>query len=292
VPLLVLLLTARAGAQDRTITLAGREVAVWEGRGSDAVAAPVLFFSHGFGGCQTSSRFLKRALAARGYWIFAPRHTDGRCGSRHTSPSAVLPAVPFRLPAEWSDATYVDRANDILAVHGALLGNPTYARRLDFSRVGYVGHSLGGYTVVGLAGAWSAWRKGPGVRAVLALSPYIEPYVAHGTMARLSVPIMFQGGTDDPGVTPNVTRRGGGYDSAPAPKYLVVFTGATHAAWGDRSRESHDDIVAYSVAFLDRYVRDLPATPALTTALTTALPGVASLRFDVGGVAGASKPAR
>jgi hypothetical protein len=92
----------------------------------------------------------------------------------------------------------------------------------------------------------------------------------------VSVPIMFQGGTADEGVTPFVTRRGGAYDSAPAPKYLVVFSGATHAAWGDRRNESHADIMAYSLAFLDRYVRDRPAMAVLTSAR----PGVASLRFE------------
>jgi predicted dienelactone hydrolase len=170
----------------------------------------------------------------------------------------------------------VTRANDILAVHGALQASPAFAGRLDFSRVGYVGHSLGGYTVIGLAGGWSAWGRAPGLRAVLALSPYIEPYLEQGTLAGVFVPIMFQGGTADSGITPHVTRRGGGYDSAPPPKHLVVFTGATHAAWGDRSWRSHDNIVAYSVAFLDRYVRGLPTSAMLTTAR----PGVASIRFD------------
>jgi predicted dienelactone hydrolase len=266
------LIAAPAAAQDRTITLAGRQVAVWEARGIGTGPAPVLFFSHGFGACETSSNFLKTRLAARGYWVFAPRHADALCGSRR----ATAPVVPFRLPSEWSDATYVNRANDLLAIHGALQASPSYAKRLDFSRVGYVGHSLGGYTVVGLAGGWRTWGSPPGLRAVLALSPYVEPFVQHRTLAGLSVPIMFQGGTADEGVTPFVTRRGGAYDSAPAPKYLVVFSGATHAAWGDRRNQSHADIMAYSLAFLDRYVRDRPATPVLTSAR----PGVASLRFE------------
>lgn len=265
------LVSAPARAQDRTITLAGRRVAVWEPRGTSTTPAPVLFFSHGFGACETSSNFLKTTLAARGYWVFAPRHADARCGAR----GATAPVVSFALPAEWSDATYVDRANDLLAIHGALQASPPYARRLDFSRVGYVGHSLGGYTVVGLAGGWHAWGTPPGLRAVLALSPYIEPFVTHHTMANVSVPIMFQGGTADNGVTPFVTRRGGAYDSAPAPKYLVVFSGATHEAWGDRRKASHEDILAYSVAFLDRYVRDRAPTPTLTSVRS----GVAALRF-------------
>jgi hypothetical protein len=45
---------------------------------------------------------------------------------------------------------------------------------VDLGRLGYIGHSLGGDTVVGLAGGWSSWKT-PGVKAVLALSPYTEP---------------------------------------------------------------------------------------------------------------------
>ena len=267
-------IAVRAQAQDRIITLAGRTVAVWEGKGNGTTPAPMLFFSHGFGGCETGSSFLKSSLASHGYWVFAPRHADALCGIRR----GTAPAVPFGSPAEWSDATYVGRANDILAIHGALQANAAYARALDFSRVGYVGHSLGGYTVVGLAGGWSAWGKAPGVRAVLALSPYIEPFVRHGTMSGITVPIMFQGGTADEGITPHVTRRGGAYDSAPAPKYLVVFNGARHSAWGDRRNASHDGISAYALAFLDRYVRGMPET----TELTARRAGVAELKFETG----------
>jgi predicted dienelactone hydrolase len=271
---LTLALCASAHAQDRTLSIAGREVAVWEPRSTALGAAPVLFFSHGFGGCATSSRFLKNALAVHGYWVFAPTHHDARCGARSDAP----PVTPFSAPDEWTDATYADRADDIRAVQQALEISPDFARRVDFTRVGYVGHSLGGYTVIGLAGGWHKWTApaARGVRAVLAMSPYIEPYVTHGTMAGITVPIMFQGGTADAGITPHVTRRGGAYEAAPRPKYLVVFTGASHAAWGDWRKESHEQIVAYSLAFLDRYVRDLPARPLLTTPL----PGVASLKFD------------
>jgi predicted dienelactone hydrolase len=275
VALLTLALSFRAGAQDRVVSLAGREVAVWEGKGTGAARAPILFFSHGFGGCASGSNFLKSALAARGYWVFAPRHADAGCVARSAAP---VPAVSFSRPAEWSDATYVSRANDILAVHGALQATPAFAGRLDFSRVGYVGHSLGGYTVLGLVGGWSAWGRAPGVRAVLALSPYIEPFLAHRTLGGIGVPVMFQGGTADDGITPYVARRGGAYEQTPAPKYLVVFRGATHNAWGDRRNRSHDGIVAYSIAFLDHHVRGMRATEALTTVR----PEVSELRFEAG----------
>jgi len=71
-------LAVPAGAQDRTIELAGRSTAVWE---PTAVAgqrgpAPVLIFSHGFGGCATGVSYLMKALAKHGYWVFAPQQTQ------------------------------------------------------------------------------------------------------------------------------------------------------------------------------------------------------------------------
>jgi malonyl CoA-acyl carrier protein transacylase len=59
-------------------------------------------------------------------------------------------------------------------------------RRVDTERIGAIGHSLGGYTVLGLAGGRASWRE-QRVRAVLGLSPYVAPY--HQPHAELSVDV-------------------------------------------------------------------------------------------------------
>jgi len=88
---------------------------------------------------------------------------------------------------------------------------------------------------------------------------------------------MYQGGTLDVGITPSLEKPGGGYDQTPPSKYFAVFEGAAHLAWADVGHpETHPDIVAYSVAFLNRYVNGKPAQPLLTQPL----PGVALLRYD------------
>ena len=51
------------------------------------------------------------------------------------------------------------------------------------------------------------------MRAVLALSPYDQPYLAHHTLGGLAVPVMYQTGTLDFGIGPSVTRVAGGYDA-------------------------------------------------------------------------------
>jgi predicted dienelactone hydrolase len=262
---------ARLGAQDTTITLAGRRVAVWHPRESSA-RQPVLLFSHGFGGCGAQSTFLMKALAEHGYWVFAPDHEDARC--RRSGSARSQPEEPFRDPANWSDRTYADRRDDLMAIRAALTRSPAYATHLDFDRLGLIGHSLGGYTVVGLAGGWASWKM-PGVKAVLALSPYVQPYIEHHTLGGLTAPIMYQGGTLDIGITPWVRRAGGAYDASPAPKYFVDFTGAGHLAWTDLQPRYQAEITDYAIAFLDHYLRGTPA-PGL---LTTAQPGVRELRY-------------
>jgi predicted dienelactone hydrolase len=287
--LLFLALGSHADAQDRTIDLAGRQTSIWE----PTVAAdqrgpsPVLIFSHGFGGCATGVSYLMKALAGHGYWVFAPQHKDGSCNRRIPG----RPEEAFRDADQWTDDTYAQRRDDILALEGALKLDRRFAPRLDFSRLGLLGHSLGGYTVLGLAGAWPSWVSAPKPRAVLGMSPYATPFLSHNTLADIDVPVMLQGGTRDFGITPSLTREGGAYDALSVPKYLVVFTGARHLSWGNAgSADIHAAIVESAIAFFDHYVRGQSAAAALTTMGA----GVASLRFEseLGKSTDASSPAR
>ena len=263
--------TTLSAQQRETVSIAGRQVSVWHPDASSSAPQPVLVFSHGYGGCATQSTFLMAALASRGYWVFAPRHADARCGGRN--PGA-RPEEPFQTPVSWSDATYRDRAEDIRAIVREIAARSEYAGRVDLARVGLVGHSLGGYTVLGLAGAWSSWTL-PGV-------------LVHGTLSGLSAPVMYQGGTLDIGVTPWIRKTSGGYDASPAPKYSVDFARAGHLAWTDIRDTAHQQIVDYAVAFLDHYLRGTRADPLLTQAAA----GVAELRYQSELGTGQSPPAR
>ncbi len=261
-------------------------VTVWEPDAEGGAARPVIVFSHGFHGCATQSRFLAAALVDAGYIVFAPNHRDATCdggAGRWRDP----PEESFGRPMAWSEQTYASRADDIRRLVDALKQDEAWRGRIDWSRLGLVGHSLGGYTVLGLAGAWPGWKLA-GVKAVLALSPYVQPYLARGSLGGLSAPVMYQGGTYDLFMTPAVRRHDGAYDRSPAPKYYVELRHAGHLAWTDIGAHAHAGIIAYGIAFLDHYVNASAADSRLTQRSGEA----AILRYasDLGTAALSDKP--
>src|SRR6476619_6454799 len=128
IALLVLVAADRAGAQDRTIELAGRQTSIWEPTvtADHRGPSPVLIFSHGFGGCATGVSYLMKALAEHGYWVFAPQHKDGGCNRRNPG----RPEEAFRDAEQWTDHTYSRRRDDILALEGALKLDRRFAPRI------------------------------------------------------------------------------------------------------------------------------------------------------------------
>ena len=264
---------ATVAAQEQSTSIGGRSVVVWTPPASARGARPLVIFSHGFGGCAGQSRFLTAALAQHGYYVVAPNHRDARCGGERRG--SRRPETPFRAPDAWSDATYDDRRDDVRAIVKALADSAPLRGRIDFSRIALAGHSLGGYTVMGLGGAWPSWTL-PNVRAVLALSPFADPYLTQQTLGSIKVPIMYQSGTRDVGINPSLKRSSGVFDESPAPKYYVEFQGAGHMAWTNLNREYQQEIVDYSIAFLDRYVMGIGPAPTLTIKLKQ----VATMRWE------------
>lgn len=269
----VLVATLAGATTEQSISLAGLQVTVWSTAVEAGDRQPVIVFSHGYHGCATQSRFLMEAFASAGYLVFAPNHRDAACngGAGRWSDR---PPTPFRQPHMWDEQSFRDRGDDIRRLLEAIAVDDRFRTRADVSHLGLAGHSLGGYTVLGLGGAWPTWKL-PGVKAVLALSPYSQPYVVHRSLVGLAAPVMFQSGTLDPGATPALDRAAGGFDQSPAPKYLVEFEGATHFAWTNFGFTAHQQIVTYSLAFMNRYVKNT----AEERTLTHSVPGVAQLRY-------------
>jgi predicted dienelactone hydrolase len=240
------------------VAVGGRDVAMWGPSGKAVPGGyPVIVFSHGFGGCNTQSIFLMEALSDAGYLVLAPNHRDASCGSarKFDVRGDWRPEEPFQRPAQWDDATYRDRAEDIRSVLDAVLAQSSFGGvPVDATRVGIAGHSLGGYIALGLAGAWPSW-KDHRIRAVLALSPYCDPFLAKSDLGRMDVPVMYQGGTLDLGITPSVKRFNGAFDRSSPPKYFIEFKGAGHFAWTNLNKRYQDRISEFSVAFFDLYLK-------------------------------------
>jgi predicted dienelactone hydrolase len=268
-----LLCCGPALAREQTFKVGAMQVTAWTPDQPVPGRLPVLIFSHGLHGCDVQSRGLTAAFANAGYLVFAPNHRDASCHGG-TTPWFEGTEMAFLHPEQWTEASYRNRATDVRRLIAALYDDPRFAERADWTRLGLVGHSLGGYTVLGLAGAWPGWKL-PGVKAVLALAPYSLPFDVRGSWSGVDVPLMFQCGQNDFAITPFVSQPGGSYDGAPQPKYYVEFANAGHLAWTNQDDTDRAAILTYSLAFLDRYVKG----ERNGQALTGARPEVTQLRY-------------
>jgi len=205
--------------------------------------APLVVFSHGELGCGIQSVFLTEELARNGYVVAAPDHADAAiCRTAPLPPGGEPRAQPpqpnFLDPAAWNDTSRWDRRMDIEAVIDGLLADAEFGKVIDRYHVGLAGHSLGGYTVLGLAGGWPGREDGR-VRAVLALSPYVTPFLAKNTLENVRVPLMYQGGTLDVGVTPFLKGPRGAFRAANRPVYYVELRDAGASCVGQLRPGDH-----------------------------------------------------
>jgi predicted dienelactone hydrolase len=270
---------AEAAAQtlpvSQKLQIAGLAVDAWIPDSQTPGPWPIVLFSHRYRGCNTQSSYLMQALAGAGYAVFAPKHRDADCGKLQSW--LPRPEIPFSNPENWTEETYADRAQDLENLLNALQQDPRFhAPPFDLQHVGLVGHSLGGYTVLELAGGWPHW-KDPRVKAVIALSPYAAPLAVQHTLGQIDAPVMYLGGSRDTPITTSLERREGAYEQTPAPKYLVVIDGAGHLAWIDnRATAKHPLTIEYGLAFFDRYLKG----KRFPHGLQEPGPGVADLRFQ------------
>ncbi|NYH27875.1 alpha/beta hydrolase family protein [Paraburkholderia bryophila] len=99
---------------------------------------PLLVLSHGTGGSVDSLDWLGAALAAHGYIV---------AGANHPGNNELEPLTRDGFMLWW------ERATDASEVLDGVLADPKLGAHVDRDRIGAVGFSLGGYTVLELAGA-------------------------------------------------------------------------------------------------------------------------------------------
>jgi pimeloyl-ACP methyl ester carboxylesterase len=207
---------------------------------------PLIIFSHGMGGCPSGVDGMQSRLANAGYIVVAPKHAD--CIERR-----ITPDVSWRKPREWTDQTNSDRRDDIHKILDAL-PSTGYAKHIEsVDQVGCLGHSMGGYSCMGLAGAWESWKRDE-VIAIALLSPWHKPYAEQKQIKRIAnVRTLFQGGSKDRPITPDLAKPNGAYDQTPSPKYLQIFKRARHSSWTDRplSERFHKEMTYYIESFFD-----------------------------------------
>ena len=118
---------------------------------------PLVLLSHGTGGSAGSLDWLGSALAASGYVMV---------GLNHPGNTALGPLTGDGFRLWWERALDVGEALD------GVLADPVLGPRIDRGRIGALGFSLGGYTVLELAGArtdreaFEAFCRSPAADAV------------------------------------------------------------------------------------------------------------------------------
>src|SRR5215475_5315489 len=98
---------------------------------------PLILLSHGFGGAASDLAWLGTALAAHGFIAVAVNHPGNNALEDYTVEGFSL---------WWL------RAVDLSAVISAVLDDKTFGSQIDSAHIGAAGHSLGGYTVIAVAG--------------------------------------------------------------------------------------------------------------------------------------------
>ncbi len=242
-------ITSRSGDSE-LCQIAGLNVAIWQPRNSTK-PAPLVFFSHGYAGMNVQSVSLMNALRDAGYLVVSPSHNDAMFNANFSRPQQ-----PFSRPSEWTENTHKDRCEDFHKLVKALKKDSRWNKAIDWTKIALIGHSLGGYTMLGLAGAWPSWKM-EGVKGVVALSPYVQPLNQKGSLSRISIPIMYQTGSADFGVRPFLLGTNGTFARTNSPAYFVEIAGANHFTWTNLNRQEQKEelIEHYCISFLNKYVK-------------------------------------
>lgn len=113
-------------------------------------AAPVVLISHGWGSSKENFAFLAQHLASYGFAVAVPQHI----GSDRTFQQQFLSGL---IDEDIPPREYIDRPLDMTYVLDELARRSAAPGpdqgKFDLDRVGIVGHSLGGYTALAIAGA-------------------------------------------------------------------------------------------------------------------------------------------
>ncbi len=236
---------------------------------------PLVIISHGFGADRRFLSYLAQHLASHGLTVAALEHP----GSSITWLSRVAVGdlgeggLNDLLPVQ----EFVERPRDVSFLLDELTRLNKYStllhRQINTEQVTVIGHSLGGYTALALAGATldlegltefcqgrSLLGLSPGdwlqcsaldlpkdipavyderITQVIALNPLMGRIFGESGLAKVKVPTLVLSASEDP-VTPAVSQQLLPYTMLQSEsRYLVTAIGATHLSMGDPRNLNH-----------------------------------------------------
>ncbi|WP_250125444.1 alpha/beta hydrolase [Chroococcidiopsis sp. CCMEE 29] len=230
--------------------------------------SPLVVISHGLGADRRFFTYLARHLASHGFTVAALEHPGsnsswlGRVSDR--SDAKLLPAKEF-----------VERPKDVSFLLDELAKlnqqKSLLQGKLNTQQVSLIGHSLGGYTALALAGAEvniselrqfcksaTAISRAPAdwlqcaaadlpdrklklrdqrVNSAIAFNPIIGNLFGKTGLTQVATPVLLLAGTED-AVTPVLNHQLRPFTQLPSPKYLLTAIGGTHLSISDTANLS------------------------------------------------------
>jgi len=236
---------------------------------SEATHGPLVVISHGFGADRRFFAYLAQHLASHGLTVVSVEHPGSNVASlislqtkgdaADKPPNRILPASEF-----------LDRPRDISFVLNRMekLNYYSYSlrHRINTDQVSLIGHSLGGYTALALAGAeldlrplsrfcqqlspvnfspadWlqcaaldlpvnRADLKDDRIAQVIVMNPLTGLLFGKQGLGQINVPTLMFASTHD-GVTPIAEQQLNPFKELSGQKYLVTMIGGSHLSVGD-----------------------------------------------------------
>ncbi|MEL6552966.1 MAG: alpha/beta fold hydrolase [Cyanobacteria bacterium J06621_11] len=229
---------------------------------------PLVILSHGFGADRFFLDYLGQHLASHGLTVVSVEHPGSNLRALVNLP--IDPAVAEE-PSRILPATeFLDRPRDVTFVLDRLEqlneGSSFYGGLFNTEDVSIIGHSLGGYTGLALAGAkldlrsldtfcetiqplgvspadWlqcaavdleeqQADLSDDRIGQVIAMNTLTGQLFGEKGLSEITVPTMLLTGTQD-GVTPTLDQQLGAFTQLSGEKYLLAVIGGTHLSVGD-----------------------------------------------------------
>ena len=218
---------------------AGRDARLRRGR------FPLILLAHGFCGSRTNYEYLATHLAGWGFLVAAPDFPDVFAGDC-SRPARGMPGVDLPRDLSFLRTRFHARSGPASRFAGAVRG----------TRAGLVGHSFGGFAVLG------ATLIDDALPVVVALAP-VSPLTACTDLAPLRPrrDVMVMGGTADD-LVPYDPWVANLFALLPPPAIAVKIVGGTHDGFTDADPSLTADALArqqrlarrYATAFLERYL--------------------------------------
>jgi predicted dienelactone hydrolase len=243
----------------------------------DRALYPVLLFSHGLSGSPLSSDYLDAVtlLASEGYVVIAPFHGDARIAQIDLDNIGDIANAILHF-GEYT-AMQALRPLSLSAALDVVSANPGFAVHMDMNAVGGFGGSLGGQSLLLMAGAQLTTSVGlsskpvmfdPRLKAAVGYVPYFGQFVfpAFGRDQKgldpVALPYLAISGTADT-VAPLLATAQGMLRLRHT-RQLVALEGVQHGF----DRTSAPDIFTWSLTFLAGYVQGDPVMRARSARMT------------------------